>query len=218
MSFLGADLGAIGPDQVVMRGLSLVPEGRALFASLSVLDNLLAGRYAARRTAGVVSLLNPPAGERRATEDRLQTVYELFPILRERRDQLAGTLSGGQGQMLAIARALMAAPRLLMLDEPSLGLAPQVVEEIMACLDRLRSHGLTILLVEQNATAALGIADRGYVLANGRVVKSGSARELRGDPAITSAYLGAANDAGAAADEPAPPARAAAAAIGSAAP
>jgi branched-chain amino acid transport system ATP-binding protein len=211
MSFLGESIGAIGPDQVVMRGLSLVPEGRAIFASLNVLDNLLAGRYAARRMAGIVSLLKPSTDEILATQERLQAVYELFPILLERRDQLAGTLSGGQGQMLGIARALMAAPRLLMLDEPSLGLAPQVVEEIMACLDRLRSQGLTILLVEQNATAALGIADRGYVLANGRVVKSGSARELRSDPAITSAYLGVANDIGLAANEPVAPARRAAA-------
>jgi branched-chain amino acid transport system ATP-binding protein len=207
MSFLGASIGAVGPDQVVMRGLSLVPEGRALFASLSVIDNLLAGRYAKRRTAGIVSLLSAPKDEVLSTQERLQAVYELFPILLERRDQLAGTLSGGQGQMLAIARALMAAPRLLMLDEPSLGLAPQVVEEIMACLGRLRSQGLTILLVEQNATAALGIADRGYVLANGRVVKSGSARELRSDPAITSAYLGAANDIGVAPNESATHAR-----------
>jgi branched-chain amino acid transport system ATP-binding protein len=211
MSFLGASIGTIGPDQVVMRGLSLVPEGRAMFSSLNVLDNLLAGRYAARRAAGLVSLLRASKDESLATQERLQAVYELFPILLERRNQLAGTLSGGQGQMLAIARALMAAPRLLMLDEPSLGLAPQVVEEIMACLDRLRSQGLTILLVEQNAAAALGIADRSYVLANGRVVKSGSARELRSDPAITSAYLGAANDLGATPSEPAIPARRAAA-------
>jgi branched-chain amino acid transport system ATP-binding protein len=195
LSFLGTSIARDGPDRVVMRGLSLVPEGRALFASLSVLDNLLAGRYAARRAAGVLPLLRPPASEVLATEQRLQAVYQLFPILQERRDQLAGTLSGGQGQMLAIARALMGAPRLLMLDEPSLGLAPQVVEEIMACLDRLRSEGLTILLVEQNATAALGIAERAYVLANGRIVMSGTARELRSDPMITSAYLGAPLDA-----------------------
>jgi branched-chain amino acid transport system ATP-binding protein len=207
MSFLGASIAAIGPDQVVMRGLSLVPEGRAIFASLNVLDNLLAGRYAARRMAGIVSLLRASKEEVLATQARLQAIYELFPILLERRNQLAGTLSGGQGQMLAIGRALMAAPRLLMLDEPSLGLAPQVVEEIMACLDRLRSQGLTILLVEQNATAALGIADRSYVLANGRVVKSGSARELRSDQAITSAYLGATNDIGPAAKEPVAPVR-----------
>ena len=218
MTFLGQSIATIGPDQVVMRGLSLVPEGRALFASLNVLDNLLAGRYAARRAAGIVSLLRPPKEENLATQERLQAVYELFPILLERRGQLAGTLSGGQGQMLAIARALMAAPRLLMLDEPSLGLAPQVVEEIMGCLDRLRTQGLTILLVEQNAAAALAIADRGYVLANGCLVKSGSAPELRSDPAITSAYLGAANDIGAAASEPATPARRAAAALGSGSP
>jgi branched-chain amino acid transport system ATP-binding protein len=191
MSFLETSIAGIGPDQVVMRGLTLVPEGRALFASLTVLDNLLAGRYAARRAAGIGSLLRPRADEARATERQLQAVYELFPILSERQDQLAGTLSGGQGQMLAIGRALMGAPRLLMLDEPSLGLAPQVVEEIMLCLDRLRAQGLTILLVEQNAAAALGIADRVYVLANGRVVKSGLTRELLDDPAITSAYLGA---------------------------
>jgi branched-chain amino acid transport system ATP-binding protein len=199
MSFLGESIANIRPDQGVMRGLSLVPEGRALFPSLSVLDNLLSGRYAARRSAGIASLLRPPGQEVRATEQRLQAVYELFPVLQERRDQPAGTLSGGQGQMLAIGRALMAAPRLLMLDEPSLGMAPQVVEEIMACLDRLRSQGLTILLVEQNATAALAIADRAYVLANGRVVKSGPAHELRNDPMITSAYLGATGDPGAAA-------------------
>jgi branched-chain amino acid transport system ATP-binding protein len=211
MSFLGESIAANRPDQVVMRGVSLVPEGRALFASLNVLDNLMAGRYAARRTAGIISLLRPSKDEALATQERLQAVYDLFPILLERREQLAGTLSGGQGQMLAIARALMASPRLLMLDEPSLGLAPQVVEEIMACLDRLRAQGLTILLVEQNASAALGIADRGYVLANGRVVKSGSARDLRSDPAITSAYLGVANDIGAAPSEPVAPARRAAA-------
>jgi branched-chain amino acid transport system ATP-binding protein len=206
MSFLGTSIADLQPDQLVMRGLSLVPEGRALFPSLSVLDNLISGRYAARRSAGITSLLRPPAQEIRATERRLQVVFELFPVLRERREQLAGTLSGGQGQMLAIGRALMAAPRLLMLDEPSLGLAPQVVEEIMACLDRLRSQGLTILLVEQNATAALEIADRAYVLANGRVVKSGLAHELRSDPMIASAYLGAVSDAGAAASTCTPPA------------
>jgi branched-chain amino acid transport system ATP-binding protein len=199
MSFLGTNIGDIGPDQVVMRGLTLVPEGRALFASLSVLDNLLAGRYAARRVAGIGSLLRPRSEEVLATEQRLRAVYDLFPVLQERRDQLAGALSGGQGQMLAIARALMGAPRLLMLDEPSLGLAPQVVEEIMRCLDRLRAQGLTILLVEQNAAAALDIADRAYVLANGRIVNSGLAGELRNDPAITSAYLGVGNDIGGAA-------------------
>jgi ABC-type branched-subunit amino acid transport system ATPase component len=218
MSFQGTSIADIGPDRVVRRGLSLVPEGRALFASLSVVDNLLSGRYATRRAAGIVSLLKPSAAEVLATEHQLQAVYQLFPILHERRDQLAGTLSGGQGQMLAIARALMGAPRLLMLDEPSLGLAPQVVEEIMVSLDRLRSQGLTILLVEQNAAAALGIADRAYVLANGRVVTSGPARELRSDPVVTSAYLGAANDTGAAPRDAVAPATGATLALRSGAP
>jgi branched-chain amino acid transport system ATP-binding protein len=201
ISFNGTSIAAIGPDAVVMRGLSLVPEGRALFSSLSVLDNLLAGRYASRRAAGIGALLRPHGEEALATQQQLKAVYELFPILLERRHQLAGTLSGGQGQMLAIGRALMGAPRLLMLDEPSLGLAPQVIEEIMLCLARLRTQGLTILLVEQNATAALGIADRAYVLANGRIVKSGSAQELRDDLAITNAYLGPGNNSGAAATD-----------------
>jgi branched-chain amino acid transport system ATP-binding protein len=197
ISFLDASIRDVGPDRVVMRGLSLVPEGRALFGSLSVLDNLLAGRYAVRRAAGIGSLLRPRADELLETKQRLEAVYELFPVLLERRDHPAGTLSGGQGQMLAIGRALMAAPRLLLLDEPSLGLAPQVVEEIMACLGQLRSLGLTILLVEQNAAAALGLADRAYVLANGQLVKNGLARELRNDPEIASAYLGASNGVGA---------------------
>jgi branched-chain amino acid transport system ATP-binding protein len=218
ISFQGSSIAAIGPDQAVTRGLNLVPEGRALFASLSVLDNLLAGRYAARRAAGIGSLLKPRAEETLATEQQLQAVYELFPILLERRDQLAGTLSGGQGQMLAIGRALMGTPRLLMLDEPSLGLAPQVVEEIMRCLDRLRSQGLTILLVEQNAAAALAIADRAYVLANGRIVKSGSAREMRNDAAIASAYLGAGNEIAAVAHDATAAATGALLAVGSGAP
>jgi branched-chain amino acid transport system ATP-binding protein len=123
-------------------------------------------------------------------EERLEAVYQLFPVLKERAHQLAGTLSGGQGQMLAIGRALMGDPRLLMLDEPSLGLAPQVIAEILRCVERLRDEGLTILLVEQNVTAALSVADRGYVLANGRVVAKGSGAALLDDRRITDAYLG----------------------------
>jgi branched-chain amino acid transport system ATP-binding protein len=130
------------------------------------------------------------AAERRTFDRQLETVYQLFPVLKERAEQLAGTLSGGQQQMLAIGRALMGEPRLLMLDEPSLGLAPQVLTEILRCVEKLRDEGLTILLVEQNVSAALSIADRGYVLANGRVAAEGTARALLEDRRIAEAYLG----------------------------
>ncbi len=190
MTFDGADLNAEAADRAVARGISLVPEGRALFSSLTVLQNLAAGRYARRRAAGFQHVIWRSAAERRTFEERLGTVYQLFPVLKERAQQLAGTLSGGQQQMLAIGRALMGEPRLLMLDEPSLGLAPQVLIEILRCVEKLRDEGLTILLVEQNVSAALSIADRGYVLANGRVVAEGSGRTLLEDRRIAEAYLG----------------------------
>ena len=167
-----------------------MPEGRALFSSLTVLQNLAAGRYARRRARGFRHVIWRSAVERRQFEERLDAVYQLFPVLKERAQQLAGTLSGGQQQMLAIGRALMGDPRLLMLDEPSVGLAPQVLAEILQCIAKLRNEGRTILLVEQNVVAALGVADRGYVLANGRVVAQGSGPALLDDPRITEAYLG----------------------------
>jgi branched-chain amino acid transport system ATP-binding protein len=190
LSFGGVDLRRLRTDCAVSLGISLVPEGRALFGSLTVEENLAAGRYARRRADGFRHVLWRSSGERRAFEERLEAVYDLFPILKERAGQFAGTLSGGQGQMLAIGRALMGAPRLLMLDEPSLGLAPQVVEEIFAGVERLRQEGLTILLVEQNIAAALAISDHAYVLANGAIVAQGTGTELLGDRRITEAYLG----------------------------
>jgi branched-chain amino acid transport system ATP-binding protein len=186
----GAEMRGLPADQTVARGISLVPEGRALFSSLTVLQNLAAGRYARRRAQGFRHVIWRSAAERRQFEQRLEAVYQLFPILKERAPQLAGTLSGGQQQMLAIGRALMGDPRLLLLDEPSVGLAPLVLAEILQCIAKLRDEGLTILLVEQNVVAALGVADRGYVLANGRVVAQGSGRALLDDPRITKAYLG----------------------------
>jgi branched-chain amino acid transport system ATP-binding protein len=161
---------------VVERGVVQVPEGRKIFPSLTVLENLELGSYTARAKA-----------ERRKSLDR---VFALFPILGERRRQSAGTLSGGQQQMLAIGRALMALPRLLMLDEPSLGLAPLVVQEIFAIIAEINRAGTTILLVEQNTRQALALARRGYVLENGRVVLVGRGRELLDNDHVRRAYLG----------------------------
>jgi branched-chain amino acid transport system ATP-binding protein len=189
--FAGADVTNAPAPALVRCGMSLVPEGRELFPSLTVGDNLALGGYA--RAVGHDALLVAAlrrrwhGGEMRA---RIDEVFALFPVLRERRAQLAGTLSGGEGQMLAIGRALMSAPRLLMLDEPSLGLAPQVVDDILDRLAALRVSGLTILLVEQNVRAALEIADRAYVLETGRLATSAAAKCLLADPEITRAYLG----------------------------
>ncbi|HUT49771.1 MAG TPA: ATP-binding cassette domain-containing protein [Alphaproteobacteria bacterium] len=198
-------LNGVRAEEIVGAGIGMAPEGRELFPTLSVMDNLTLGNYTRIRAAGFVNLLFRSRRLQQQLDRQLQTVFELFPVLLERRGQSAGTLSGGQGQMLAIGRALMSAPKLLMLDEPSLGLAPQVVSQIMATLLRLRDDGLTILLVEQNARAALEIADRAYVLAAGKVVASGSAAELAGDKAISEAYLGweGARDTALSAGEPA---------------
>jgi branched-chain amino acid transport system ATP-binding protein len=189
--FQARSLTGLSAEAVVRAGISHVPEGRELFPSLSVWDNLVLGRYARFVTDGnlLAGAVRRWRGEREIVELADQ-VFALFPVLRDRRRQLAGTLSGGEGQMLAIGRALMSSPRLLLLDEPSLGLAPALIPQIMGRLARLREEGLTILLVEQNARAALGIADRGYVLETGEVVASGSGSELLADPAISQAYLG----------------------------
>jgi branched-chain amino acid transport system ATP-binding protein len=177
VTFEGRSLVGLSPDRVVRRGLALVPEGRWVLTGMTVFENLQMGAYGRHDAAEV-------AGD-------VERMYELFPILRERRSQIAGTLSGGEQQMLAIGRALMARPRLLMMDEPSLGLAPLVIEEIFRAITELRARGTTILLVEQNAHQALLVADRAYVMELGRVVLSGPAAELREHERLRAAYLGA---------------------------
>ncbi|BCX18902.1 MAG: ABC transporter ATP-binding protein [Geminicoccaceae bacterium] len=173
--FAGEPIEGLRPHERVAHGIVQVPEGRQLFAPLSVEDNLRLGAF--RRG-------------RERTEANLARVFALFPQLAERRDVPAGALSGGQQQMCAIGRALMAGPRLLLLDEPSMGLAPTLVEQILATVARLRGEGVTVLLVEQNAVAALSLADRGWVLETGRIAHAGSGRALLDDPAVKAAYLG----------------------------
>ena len=168
-------------EAMVARGVGLVPERRELFGEMSVEDNLLLGGFAQWRRG------------RRDQKARMQEVFEIFPRLKERRPQLASTLSGGERQMLAIGRALMARPRLLLLDEPSLGLAPLIVREVFRVVASLRSHGVSVLLVEQNARAALQVADRAYVLEMGAVALEGNARELLHDQRIIDTYLGIGN-------------------------
>lgn len=160
----------------VRQGICQVPEGRQVFGPMTVEDNLRLGAFVRRDTAAI--------------QQDLAAMYALFPVLGEFRRLPAGTLSGGQQQMLALARALMGRPRLLLLDEPSMGLAPLIVEEIFGVIRRLRTEGRTILLVEQNAQAALSIADRGYVIETGRITLSGCGRDLLADPAVQAAYLG----------------------------
>jgi len=175
--FAGKPITGRDTEGIVQAGMTLVPEGRRVFPSLTVAENLRLGA-ATRLIAAEI-------------EQSRDEVLSLFPILAERASQAAGTLSGGQQQQLAIARALMSAPKLLLLDEPSLGLAPQVVDDIFDLILRLKARGLTILLVEQDAVAALDIADRAYVMANGRVVMSGDAATLRASDEVAHAYLGA---------------------------
>ncbi|OGL61428.1 MAG: branched-chain amino acid ABC transporter ATP-binding protein, partial [Candidatus Tectomicrobia bacterium RIFCSPLOWO2_12_FULL_69_37] len=174
--FEGRPVHGLPPDQIVRLGISQAPEGRRIFPLLTVLENLEMGAFL-RRDAGEV-------------ERDLDQVYSLFPVLHERRRQRGGTLSGGEQQMLAIGRALMARPRLLLLDEPSLGLAPLVVEAIFGALGRVRAQGTGIFLVEQNAHLALGFADWAYVMETGRIVMDGPPEELRRSPAVREAYLG----------------------------
>lgn len=168
------------PHQIVRMGLCQVPEGRQIFPYLTVEENLLIGVFGNQRLKEDGRLLR----------ENLERVYALFPVLRERRKQQGGTLSGGEQQMLAIGRGLMLQPKLMMLDEPSLGLAPVIVEQIFDLLLRIRDMGTTILLIEQNANMALQIADRAYVLELGRITLSGRARDLASDPRVKSAYLG----------------------------
>jgi branched-chain amino acid transport system ATP-binding protein len=178
--FDGVDLADSSLEERVMLGLALVPEKRELFGSMPVEDNLVLGGWRARK-------LRVPNWK-----GEIDRVYDLFPRLKERRAQLAGTLSGGERQMLALGRALMSRPKLLMLDEPSLGLAPLVVREIFRIIERLREQGTSILLVEQNARAALEVADYGYVLETGEIAMQGAARDLAHDPRVIETYLGAA--------------------------
>ncbi|HEX6318979.1 MAG TPA: ABC transporter ATP-binding protein [Burkholderiales bacterium] len=175
IAFEGKDVAGWQPERRVAVGIVQVPEGRQVFGPLSVEDNLRLGAYRRGRAQSAQSL---------------ERVYALFPALAERRRHAAGTLSGGQQQMLAIGRALMAKPRLLLLDEPSMGLAPRLVAEIFACVRALRAADTALLLVEQNARAALAIADRGYVLETGRIVLAGTGAQLLADPAVRAAYLG----------------------------
>jgi branched-chain amino acid transport system ATP-binding protein len=175
--FAGQDLAGVPVETRVQRGLCLVPERRELFGELAVEDNLLLGAFQRSR-------------RRAQLEEDLQAIYRRFPRLRERAGQLAGTLSGGERQMLALGRALMARPKLLMLDEPSLGLAPLVVREVFRAIAELRAAGVSLLLVEQNARAALQVADYGYVLETGETVLEGTARELLANPRVVETYLG----------------------------
>ena len=177
LRFNDADISKARPDVIVRAGLAHCPEGRQVLARQTIEDNLLLGAYIRTDRDGIAR--------------DLDQAYAMFPRLLERRTQLAGTLSGGEQQMLAIARALMSSPRLLLLDEPSLGLAPLVVEEIFAILDRLSAQGMTILLVEQNARLALAHSHRGYVLESGQIAASGDAKGLLEDERVLAAYLGA---------------------------
>jgi branched-chain amino acid transport system ATP-binding protein len=177
--FDGEELAKAPAHRVVRRGIVLVPEGRRLFADQTVLDNLLLGAYCRRNAYGQAR-----------PHDRVEEHFDRFPVLRERRDRPAGTLSGGQQQMLAISRALMAQPRLLLLDEPSLGLAPLLVRQIFNTIDELRRRGMTILLVEQMARLALRLADRAYVLVQGRITLQGESEQLLNSPEIVRGYLG----------------------------
>ena len=175
IAFLGESLAKVPSHKVVAKGLALVPEGRRIFLQMTVQENLEMGAFT-QKGSGI--------------QQDLEMVYELFPRLKERYKQMAGTLSGGEQQMLAMGRALMSHPKLLMLDEPSMGLAPILVEQIFEIIQNLHKAGTTILLVEQNAQAALSVADRGYVLETGKIVTTGTGAELLSSPAIKKAYLG----------------------------
>jgi branched-chain amino acid transport system ATP-binding protein len=174
--FEGEEISRVPTHRLVARGIAMSPEGRGVFANLTVRENLQMGAYLKR--------------DKREIAEDMENGFRLFPRLKERESQKAGTLSGGEQQMLAMARALMSRPRLLLLDEPSLGLAPLVVHTIFEAIEEIRGKGTTILLVEQNAHAALGHSDRAYVLETGRIVMEGPSKELAADPRIKEAYLG----------------------------
>lgn len=176
VSFLGQDLTLLAPDKIVQLGLGQVPEGRRIFANLTVKENLEMGAFTRKDPKGIKA--------------DYQQVFTRFPRLKERLNQVAGTLSGGEQQMLAIARSLMSRPKLLLMDEPSMGLAPLLVQEIFGIIKEINATGTTILLVEQNAQLALSIADRAYVLETGRVVLKGDAQELANSEEVRKAYLG----------------------------
>ncbi|MBR4464276.1 MAG: ABC transporter ATP-binding protein [Treponema sp.] len=176
VSFNGEDITSLAADQIVRRGLIHVPEGRRIFANLTVKENLEMGAFIRKDKAGI--------------KTDMERVYELFPRLKERIKQVAGTLSGGEQQMLAMGRGIMSQPKLLLLDEPSMGLAPILVDEIFSIIQRINKEGTTILLVEQNAFKAMSIANRVYILETGNIIKSGDAKELISDPTVKSAYLG----------------------------
>ncbi|MBI3458577.1 MAG: ABC transporter ATP-binding protein [Candidatus Rokubacteria bacterium] len=180
VTYRGEAIHTLRTSEIVRRGIAPVPEGRRVFPKMTVLENLEMGRYTRRRESG--------------WEDELERVYGLFPILKERRHQVAGTLSGGEQQMLAIGRALMTRPALLCMDEPSMGLSPGYVEQVFDIIKAINEQGTTIFLVEQNVNMALSIAHRGYVLQMGEVVLSGTAQELLESPLIRKAYLGAATE------------------------
>ena len=179
ITFEERTMDGLSAEKIVAAGISQVPEGRQIFAPLTVLENLQLGAY-----------LRFKKKEKKSIEKDLSWIFQLFPRLEERSKQIAGTLSGGEQQMLAIGRALMARPKLLLLDEPSMGLAPLVVKDIMETISELRDDGVTILIVEQNARASLKISDRGYVLETGRVMLQGSSEDLLNDSNVKRAYLG----------------------------
>ncbi len=180
--FKEKNLRKISPEKIVFLGCSLVPEGRQVFSTMTVRENLLLGGYVQTKK------------KKSTVDSEMGRVYELFPVLKERENQLAGTLSGGEQQMLAMGRALMAKPSLIMMDEPSTGLAPLIVKSIFQVIIRLREEGSTVLLVEQNAKAALGIADRGYVLETGKIILQGAAEDLLQNRDVQRAYLGRETD------------------------
>jgi branched-chain amino acid transport system ATP-binding protein len=176
LRFEGQDISKLPPHEIVNRGVSHVPEGRQLFPHMSVEENLALGAYIGR--------------VRPTLKDAMEEQFEFFPRLKERRKQLAGTLSGGEQQMVAIARGLMAAPKLLLLDEPSLGLAPKTVEEVFAKVQQIGKKGVTVLIVEQNVVDGLSISNRGYVVENGEITLQGTPAELLGNEQVRAAYLG----------------------------